>query len=425
MVRPSDGERYYITRVIKYGNIYIGAWVNADKLMVPLNLIDFGRNGTALLATEHYEAMANRTFIRENRIDLNYTGTDYTLTGTNKQFLVSGGQSAKGHFSLVAVIPDSVILENLPFLRRIVSFISLGALVLLPFILFLLRKTVLTPINRIMTAMRRIEDGNLDVRLTHRTSVLEFEMMNHTFNRMISQIQELKINVLEEQLKHQKAELRHLQLQINPHFFLNSLNIIYNLAVVKNFALIQEMSLCLVQYFRFMFRSNLTFVTLKDEMEHTLNYLRIQEMRFPENLTYELSVPERLMEQAVPPLVIQTFVENTIKHAVSMDRTIRITIGVEEAQGSGLLIRIRDTGKGFPEEVLAKLQLEMDIGGGEGRHIGIWNVQRRLRLLYRDEARIAFSNGPDQGAVVEIFIPYADKDEVQGGEADAALAYCG
>jgi two-component system sensor histidine kinase YesM len=400
-----SGDDYFLTRVIKYGTIYIGARVNVNKLMVPLNLIDLGSNGKALLITESYQAMTHQAFVEENQIDLNYAGEDYKLTGDNKKFLVSGEKSAKGGFGLIAVIPDSVILENLPFLRRIVTFISMGALVLLPLIVFLLRKTILTPINRIIMAMRRIEGGNLDVRLTDNPSVLEFEIMNQSFNHMLSQIQELKVNVLEEQLNLQKAELQHLQLQINPHFFINSLNIVYNLAQVKDYNLIQEMTLCLVEYFRFMFRSNLIFVTLKDEIEHVHNYLRIQEMRFPQNLTYDLFVSGKLMEGLIPPLVIQTFVENTIKHAVSMDKQVHIEISIHLEGNNKIKIRVQDTGGGFPKDVLSSLQMNIDMGNKDGNHIGIWNVQRRLHLLYQEQAQITFSNGVNQGAVIEILIP--------------------
>ncbi|CAN7373268.1 histidine kinase [Paenibacillus sp. LjRoot153] len=408
------GDKYYLTRVIKYGNVYIGAWTDASKLMVPLNLVDLGNNGRALLVTDQFETMSNQAFVQENQINLNGVGNGYKLTGKDEQFLVVGEKSAKGRFSLIAAIPDSIILENLPFLRRMVSFILLGSLILLPFILFLLRKIILVPINRIMMAMRRIEDGNLDVRITYSPSIIEFDKMNQSFNRMISQIQELKINVLKEKLNHQKAELKQLQLQINPHFFLNSLNIIYNLAQVKDFTLIQEMALSLVEYFRFMFRSNMTFVALRDEVQHTLNYFRIQEMRFPQNLTYDLSVPDNLMDELVPPLVIQTFVENTIKHAVSMDKQVHIGITIEVKEVNRIRIRVQDTGKGFPEDILAQLQMEMDIGNGEGHHIGIWNVQRRLRLLYHDQARITFSNGDGLGAAVEILIPFHEKERGEG-----------
>ncbi|MFB9330872.1 sensor histidine kinase [Paenibacillus aurantiacus] len=403
-VRKIEGD-YNLTRVIKYGNVYIGAWGNAKDLLVPLNLLQLGDNGKAFLATAALEPMADQAFVHANHIDLDYTDADYKLTGTDKKFMVVGEKSARGRFSLIAAIPDSTILEKLPFLRRIVSFISIGALVLLPFILYLLRRNILIPVNRIIMAMRRAEDGNFDIRVAHRPYAFEFNVMVETFNRMISQIQELKINVMEEQLNNQKAELKHLQLQINPHFFLNALNIIYNLAQVKDYALIQEMTHCLVEYFRFMFRSNLTFVALRDEIQHTLNYLRIQEMRFPDKLTFDFASADHLLDGRVPPLVIQTFVENTIKHAVSMDRSVHIHIAVADGGGDMAHIRIRDTGRGFPEEVLARLQKGKMLGSQEGDHIGIWNVQRRLRLLYQDKAQIAFSNDDNQGAIVEVRLP--------------------
>ncbi len=412
-----SGSRYFLTRIIKYGNVYIGALADTTKLMVPLNLIDLGNNGKALLATEQYEPIAYQAFVQENRIDLNYEGGAYKLSGKESKYLVSGEKSSRGRFSLIAIIPESVVLENLPFLRWIVIFICLGTLILLPLVMLLLRKNFLLPINKIIMAMRKIEAGNLEIRITHRPSVYEFEVMNQSFNRMISQIQELKINVLEETMNHQKAELKHLQLQINPHFFLNSLNIIYNLAQVKDYYLIQEMALCLVDYFRFMFRSNLTFVTVRDEIQHTLNYLRIQEMRFPKNLTYDVSVPDALLDHSLPPLAIQTFVENTIKHAVSMDNRVHIGISVECEEERFLRIRIEDTGRGFPEDVLARLRLGADIGNGEGSHIGIWNVQRRLRLLYSDQAQISFENGAERGAVVVIVIPLQENPE--GGTLNA------
>jgi two-component system sensor histidine kinase YesM len=411
-----SGDDYFLTRIIKYGTVYVGAWVNANKLMVPLNLLDLGKNGKALLVTESYQAMNYQAFVEENQIDLNYDGKDYKLTGNNKKFLVSGEKSVNGGFGLIAVIPDSIILDNLPFLRRIITFISIGALVLFPLIVFLLRKIIFIPINRIIMAMRRIEDGNLDLRLSEKPSVWEFDIMNQSFNRMLSQIQDLKINVLEEQLNLQKAELKHLQLQINPHFFLNSLNIVYNLAQVKDFVLVQEMTLCLVEYFRYMFRSNLTFVTIRDEMEHIQNYLRIQQMRFPQNLTYDLSVSDNLMEGLIPPLVIQTFVENTIKHAVSMDKQVHIGITILVVEDNKIKIRIEDTGRGFPKDVLSRLQMQLDIGNKEGHHIGIWNVQRRLHLLYQDQAQIAFSNAAIRGAVIEILIPLQEKDVTKEGD---------
>lgn len=402
-----NGANHYLCQIIKVGDVYVGAWVNVKKLLVPLNLIDFGDQGKAILASGNYEPLEDEPFLNDNHIRFqNRNG--YMLAGNPDKYLVIGEKSNKGGFSLLAIIPDSKVLEGLPYLQQIAAFISIGSIVILPVVFLFLRRVIFIPINRIVVVMRKIKNGNMDVRIAQSPVSAEFELMNETFNGMIQQIQELKINVYEEQLNSQKAELKHLQLQINPHFFLNSLNIIYNLAQLKNYALIQEMSISLVHYFRFMFRSNMTFVNLGEEIEHTRNYLRIQEMRFPGNLTFDIQASETLSKCFVPPLLIQTFVENAIKHAVTLDKPIHIHVGVvpdEAAPDKRIKVNIRDTGQGFPETVLAQLQSESDKLSEHGEHIGIWNVKRRLQLLYRDQTQITFANSHEGGASVEICLP--------------------
>jgi two-component system sensor histidine kinase YesM len=219
----------------------------------------------------------------------------------------------------------------------------------------------------------------------------------------------LKINVYEEKLNKQKAQLQHLQLQVQPHFFLNSLNIIYSLAQTQNYKLIQEMTLSLVQYFRYMFRSNLSFVTLKEELQHVRNYMRIQELRFPNSLYCEINADEAVIDCEIPPLIIQSFAENTVKYAVTMDELINLWINVEQysyENNKYLKISIRDTGKGFAEEILKELQKGNRIFDENGEHIGAWNVRKRINLLYSGHGEISFSNGTGPiGAIVEILLP--------------------
>ncbi|WP_261304966.1 sensor histidine kinase [Paenibacillus andongensis] len=406
-------NQYYLYHLIKTGNSYIGAMVESSRIMVPLNLIELGKSGVSLLMTDKYEPMSNEEFIKDNHIQLEDQTNTYKLVGESNDYLQVSEKSTKGQFSLLILVPVSTILERLPDLLKISSLILLGLFVLLPVCYVFIRKVILLPINRIVVAMRKVRDGYLEDRIELYTTSSEFELMHETFNTMISQITDLKINVYEEQLISQKAELKHLQLQINPHFFLNSLNIIYSLAQLKDYEVIQEMSLCLVQYLRFMFRSNLKFITLIEEIEHTNNYLRIQVMRFPENFNYNIVVADSLMEALVPPLSIQTFVENTIKYAVSMEERIQLGIQIERIEEEGqpyLRVVITDTGVGFPPDVLEGTKTEADMTDGQEEHIGIWNVRRRLKLLYQDQAKLVLSNNEHGGARVEIYLPLRLKE---------------
>lgn len=187
------------------------------------------------------------------------------------------------------------------------------------------------------------------------------------------------------------------------------MNIVYNLAKVKNYGAILEMIESLMHYFRFLFRSTTSFVKLRDELEHTRNYLKIQNMRFPGQLTWSISVPEYLMDIPVPPLIIQSIVENSIKHAVTLDDPLHITVQIDffdKEVGSRMMISIKDTGCGFGRQVLSELQEGKSIQNDKGEHTGIWNVQRRVCLLYDESVSIHFDNDEETGgAKVDMILP--------------------
>ncbi|WP_128103519.1 sensor histidine kinase [Paenibacillus sp. DCT19] len=405
------GGHSYLLRVTKADHLFIGAWVNANTLLSPLSLIDLGKNGTGLLITSEGKPMV-RTDINLEHIDLTRGFQHYYLTGDKDNLMIVGQSSKEGEFSLAAIIPNDQILQNLPMLSWLIGWISFSAIGLVPVSLFFLHRTLLVPLNRLIAVMNKINKGLLHVRVENYKTSDEFLMVYHTFNKMIKQIEKLKIDVYEEQLSKQRIELQHLQLQINPHFFMNSLNILYNLAQVKNFALIQDMTLCLVRYFRFMFRSNLSFVTLTEELEHVRNYVRIQELRFPEQVTCTIEYPETLKHLNIPPLLIQTFLENSIKHSVTLEEPLHLSV-ILELRETGLNpfieIIIRDTGRGFPEDVLTQIRSGNRIVDEKGDHIGIWNVKKRLLLLYGQNASLSCYNGFPQGAVVVVRLPYAEE----------------
>ncbi|MEH7493308.1 sensor histidine kinase [Neobacillus niacini] len=410
------GERHnYLFHLIRTGGVTVGAWVNANKLMVPLNLIDLGKSGAALLVTKDMQPLSRGELVEQKNIHLNPDASSHYLTGSENEYLVIMEPSSRGDFSLVALIPNKSILERLPELNAVIGILGALACGFLMVFLFYMRKVFLLPINQIVYMIKKLRAGEWNKPLNEKGQSSEFDIMQQTFNQMIKEIQDLKINVYEEKLNHQKAELKHLQLQINPHFFLNSLNIIYNLATIKEYKIIQEMSKCLVNYFRFMFRSSSGFVSLKDELAHTENYVRIQQLRFPDSLTYRVQVPDELNNYQVPPLMIQTLVENAIKHAVNLDELIDISITIKESVSSSgaehVSIRIQDNGQGFPEDVLTKLQREESLMSEEGERIGIWNLNRRLQLLYHGQASVSFQNLIDKGAVLDIFLPVQKKGE--------------
>ncbi len=404
------GDQTYLVRAFLLNDASIvGAWINANSFLTPLDLLGIGEAGAAVLSDDDGNAIVNRGFVKEHGVEILPADSAYYLTGDDERFLAVGERSVEGEFGLYAFIPEDQILQNLPTLR-IISYLLPFASVLILLVGFLfLRKTLLVPINRLLQTMNRIRQGNLDMQIKQYPTSQEFQIVNDTFNHMMTEIKDLRISVYEEQLNKQRSELQHLQLQIKPHFFINTLNMMHTLARMKDLTRMEELSLCLVRYFRYMFQSNLTFVTLRDELQHVRNYMRIQELRYPDQIAFDIEAPEFLLRTPVPPLVVHSFVENAVKHGVTLDEPVRIEVRLEmvEAPQSALLIQVRDTGPGFKPEVVEELEQDRRVVDDEGEHIGIWNVKQRLRLLYGEQAAVVLRNAEPNGAVVRVTLPLA------------------
>ncbi|MGO4548244.1 histidine kinase [Paenibacillus sp. 2TAB23] len=402
------GNIDYLFDIVRSGNVYLGGWVRTDQLMAPIQSLQIGEGGSVLLANDRGEPITDTELVDENGIQLHQSEGDYYLTGSERKYLIVDSPSAKGNFKLVAVIPDHHILDRLPYLQSIIWLISATSLFFIPIGLYFIRQAILVPLYRVLISMKKVRSGDWSVRVDmHKGGSEEFKILGESFNSMMSEIETLRVNVYEEQINKQKEELQRLQLQVNPHFFLNSLNIVYNLAKVKNYELTMKLTRSLVHYFRYMFRSNTTFVPLKDELEHTRNYLGIQALRFPEKLKWSIEAPDYLTDTPIPPLAIQSFVENSIKHAVTMDRLVHISVRIdflEEDSGTWVKISIKDTGSGFGDEVLRELQSGRSVENERGEHTGIWNVQRRLNLLYGDSVTIRFANDSESGGASVFYV---------------------
>jgi Putative regulator of cell autolysis len=407
------GDVYYFYFLVKSDNVYMGAWVNTQKLIKPLDKAsEPGESSKSLFVTQDGTPMNERDFINKNKVYLsNNLGNTY-VSGKGSKYLVIREKANVGDFYIANIIPESIMFKNIFYFRNLLIVIFISSIMIIPLSLILIRKLVLTPIKQIVKAMKLVRDGDLNIQIQPNRASEEFVLVADNFNNMINQIKKLKIDVLEEQVKKQKEELFHLQLQIKPHFFMNSLNIIYSLAQTKNYALIQEMTLCLVNYYKYVtLTSNSEFVLLKAELEHVKNYLKIQKLRFSSFFNYELIAEDSVLSRKVPPFIVQTFVENILKHALDMESPLSISINIfhkESQDFKGLHIEIRDSGKGFKVDILKQLENGEIIKDMYGEHIGIWNIQRRLKILYSGKAYIEFGNLKPQGASVNILLPYSE-----------------
>lgn len=205
----------------------------------------------------------------------------------------------------------------------------------------------------------------------------------------------------------QKANLKALQAQINPHFFFNVLNTIGRLAMIERANQTQDMVYRFSDLLRYtMRRDENDFVTLQEEIRHVRNYLHIQKVRQGDRLTYDFDISKELKTVLCPFMSIQPFVENAIKYAVeARENGAHISVSAH-LSGNDVEIHVIDNGVGIASERIDELlDEERHIESKKGMGIGIRNTNKRLKYYYGPDYGVTFNKNITSGTDVIITIP--------------------
>ena len=176
-----------------------------------------------------------------------------------------------------------------------------------------------------------------------------------------------------QQLEKEKMylQLQYLKFQINPHFFMNTLNniqVLIDLDAEKAKASLRDLSVMM----RFvLYEGDKDWVSIKKDIEFLRNYIKLMQLRYTDQLTVTIDIPDELPDIAIPPLIFPTFVENAFKHGVSYKHNSFITI-MFDVEDKMLIFGCINS---KPHEDRAK---DMPRQGG----VGLVNVKRRLDLIY-------------------------------------------
>jgi two-component system sensor histidine kinase YesM len=387
-----------------WGNTDFGCLVNLENLLDKINVTQ-DKGHQFFFVNKNYDIMtsAGQKLLSKK----NYTFADLQ---NDRNYEVLTTKIGDSDLVLVEVL-DWNNLQNLPVAMQIVQILSLVlAFTVVPILIWYMYKQVIRPIHKLTHAIDVVNSGNLDYQISIEKESREFEQINQNFNEMLTQVKNLKIDVYEQELEKKNIKMRYLSQQIQPHFILNALNIIYSYEP-DEYPLIQKMVLCISKYFRYIIKTNAEFVMLSQEMDHIKNYFEIQNARYPGLFFSIVEYEEDLATAQIPPLIVQSFAENAIKHSLKIGNKISIfviTDKMTDDNGQTMMrIRLADTGEGISDEILKKIErFKQTEKHQEGLGIGIENSIERLKYLYDNKGYIKIwrdENYP--GTTVEIVLP--------------------
>lgn len=275
-------------------------------------------------------------------------------------------------------------------------------------------KLVHKPLLLLVQSFRKMEDGMFNIRIKHGQRD-EFGYLYDRFNQMLIKLQHLIDQDFRHKLMMQRAELKQLQSQINPHFLYNSFFILSSLAKTGDVTQIELFTNMLGEYFRFITRNDADNVPLLEETRHSRIYTEIQKLRFSRRIRVEFGeLPKEMEAIKVPRLIIQPIIENAYEHSLEKmqdEGLLRVSFHLDDQEAS---IVIEENGNGLTDNDIEMLnkRLERTAESAESPEVtGLINIHRRIALTYGESSGLVLSRSPLNGLRVQIRIRLTEGNE--------------
>lgn len=380
------------------------------------------RQDTAILYDDYYWISGNCSsldypFLKEEIQKINKSRVTKQISYGVEEYLISYERlqmdGSDDYYSVVSVQNYQDIMAEVNQISMQAFIPEIIGMIVSALLIFAFAASYSNRMFQLRVQMHRVAQGEYDEveRIEGNDEIGE---LYTELEQMMQDIRLLMSNVVDEQVQKEKlhtkqkeVEFKMLASQINPHFLYNTLETIRMKAVVNHQPEIVELVKMLAKTMRYNIQVTDRLVTLKEELQMVEYYLKIQEYRFGDRITSELTIdPDVDMKARILPLTLQPFVENAFVHGLEEKACdARLVIHVYKKKDD-IFIEIRDNGKGMDYYELGHLRKIMKDEQGDDNHIGVRNVNQRIRLLFGGEYGVEVDSEKNVGTKVVIHIPY-------------------
>lgn len=338
---------------------------------------------------------------------------DYRIL--NEKYQVNSVTCGAANWTLLSITLKSSLNKTLFDIVKTFLIITSVSLIVSFIMSYLVTYSIVHPVKRLCRAMNRIEmdspqNGYVDF------CPDEIGVLGRDFNRMLRRNQELihKVYTIEleknkETLRRKEAELDALQMQINPHFLYNTLDIIRWQMVEeegKN-SKAGQMLILFSRLLKLSMRKTSRLVPVKEEIDHIKTYLKVVEFDLEYPVTLHIDLTESVLNCMIPKLTLQPFLENAFVHAFQGDtRPANIWVYAEESDQE-VCIFIKNDGRPIEDEELLRLNQDLkdDV---KKNHIGLRNVNERIKIHFGEAYGITVAKDEKNRTTILIHIPKED-----------------
>ncbi len=317
-------------------------------------------------------------------------------------------------WKLISVTPSYSVFANFSGLFVFVILLILFFVMVILYFNIRLSRYIADPIKRLDSAVKLLETGSENVTFP-KDGCVEVQHLSSSVNSMVKNMRKLFSVILEQESEKRLTELEVLNSQINPHFLYNSLDSVVWMTESGRYEEAKQMVLSLARLFRIALSKGSNIISINNELEHAQNYMIIQKIRYKNKFTFDIACDESVKDLFFLKLTLQPLLENAIYHGMASavdDGQINVNV---YSDGRYLIADVTDNGIGIPPDKVSKLLDEKyaDKGFSKGSGIGLFNVDKRIRLTFGKKYGLEIISEPDEGTTVRVRTPVITQESAQ------------
>ncbi|MBD0380231.1 cache domain-containing sensor histidine kinase [Paenibacillus sedimenti] len=387
--------------------------------------IRFGETGKVVLLTSDGRSVLNQDMADDaqllknglSEIDTHF-GSEisgiFPIQQNGDSYLLFFRKLPAQDWTIIGTVPEQELYEKITHIRQTMLIVTVALLVLAMVAAFWLSAGITKPLSAMAKAMKHVRRGEFNQALQFMPKVKkghsEVSYVTGVFEQMTHRLRYLIETEFETNLRRKNAEYKALLLQINPHFYNNSLEIISGLAAKKREDLVMDATESLGKMMRYSLNLGSDLVQVAEELAYIRDFLFILKLRYEERLSLTIEEDPFAGRYMIAKFILQPLVENAVKYSLEKDGVARVVIR-SQVQDERLLLTVKDNGIGMSPELIEDLLAEgknddsVAVLSSEGQSIGLRNVLSRCRLNYGQQFKLHLNSRIGEGTEIILELP--------------------
>ena len=332
----------------------------------------------------------------------------FKLKDSKNKLHMAHATTARSKWNVLSVMSYDIRRQQRQSILGTAFIVTVECVIVAYLLFFFVSNVFIKPFNKLLASMGRLQEGDFGgrVNFSYRDEV---GLLGAGYDAMVDSIQVLINQVYKARIKEKEAELKRLQSQINPHFLYNTLDSIFWKARNAGDTEVSDMIYTLSKLFRQILNAGDEFTTIAKEKDLIESYLWLQKERYRDKLNYIIQFDERMLNLAIPGLLLQPLVENAILHGIIPKNKEGLIMISGVYYEDKIVLRVIDNGIGMEEELIARIFAPSSEAGKKGGY-ALQNIIDRLQLYYGENQQFSIVSSVGHGTTITISLAHKSRE---------------